>query len=56
VDCQHGTPVTCSTGQLAQVSGSPFSPAGSPVSVAFDADGFLMAIATGKTAVYSYKP
>lgn len=45
-----------STGQLAQVSGSPFSPAGSPVSVAFDTRRSLMAIATGKTAVYSYKP
>ena len=41
-------------GQLAEVSGSPFSPPGAPVSVAFDANRHLLAIATGKTAVYSY--
>jgi len=51
-----------SGGALTEVSGSPFSPGVMPVSIAFDADGFLLATANNHpsgftyccTAVYSY--
>jgi WD40 repeat protein len=46
------------SGLLAPVSGSPFSPPGPPVSIAFDHHAFLLALAfpalTGETGVYSY--